>query len=108
MSGLTTLKEGRCFFLILNLKNFMLVWRTSGTILLWLGYGWTRLEGCYGCKLDKNCSSVVFYFVPTVKKIRSIYVVVVVDLFLFISCMQRCVLMGAHPLADYDKRIADS
>jgi hypothetical protein len=86
-----------------------LVLMTSGIILMWLGYGWTRLEGCNGWKLDKTCSSVAFYFEkPTVKRIWSRYVVVVVDLFLLISCMQRCILMGTHLLADYDKRIADS
>ena len=87
----------------------MLVWMTCGIILMRLGYKWTWQDGSYGCQLDKNCSSIVIYFEKSnVKKIWDRYVVVVVDLFLFISCMQCCVLMVTHPLADYDKRIADS
>ena len=61
------------------------------------------------CFLSFDFLVVVFHFQPPHKKrLRIRYAVVVVDLFLFNSCMQRCVLMGTHPLADYDKRIADS
>jgi len=88
-----TLKKGRLYFPLLDLRNFTLVWMTMGIALIRLGYGRARQAGSNGWTLDKTCSSLDFNFkMHNVTRIRSrhvLVVVVVVGLYTRISCMTR-------------------
>ena len=102
---------------VIRMQVFPTSWDRRG---YWMRLAWRKeratdanlllvFTSCLRIFLSLEFLVVVFHFKPPhMKRLRIRYVVVAVDLFLFISCMQRCVLMGTHPLADYDKRIADS